>query len=69
MPSNYTIVSEKPKCDVCGHPQAEYDGKTKIGLWAYMCEICFERFGVGLGIGKGQKLLLRRQNENPNAQD
>ena len=66
--SKEVFVDVFPKCDFCGI-LAEYDGKTKIGLWAYMCEICFKRFGVGLGTGKGQKLTVREQNENSNAQD
>jgi len=43
------------KCQFCGN-EAKYDGRTKYGPWAYMCENCFETRGVGLGLGKGQKL-------------
>ena len=39
-------------------PFAEYDGRTISGPWAYMCEECFVRFGVGLGTGKGQRLVI-----------
>lgn len=35
--------------------RAQYDAKTKLGVWAYMCENCFKIHGVGLGLGKGQK--------------
>lgn len=31
------------------------DGATKFGPWGIMCIPCFERFGLGLGTGKGQK--------------
>lgn len=47
-----------PKCDFCGS-NAVYDGKTNRGPWAYMCESCFTEYGVGLGLGKGQKLVIR----------
>jgi hypothetical protein len=30
----------KPICDFCGKP-AEYDSKTDIGPWAYVCIECF----------------------------
>jgi len=36
---------------------AVVDGKTKDGPWAYMCEEHFRDFGVGLGLGKGQRLV------------
>ena len=42
-------------CDFCGKP-AEYDARTKMGPWANMCETCYKKQGVGLGLGKGQKL-------------
>lgn len=51
------------KCDVhkfvWGDPNVEavYDGKTKEGPWAFMCEKCFKEHGVGLGTGRGQKLV------------
>jgi hypothetical protein len=43
------------KCDFCSKG-AFYDGKTQMGPWAYMCKICFIKYGVGLGLGKGQEL-------------
>jgi hypothetical protein len=49
-------VYEILPCDFCGKP-AKYDGKTKMGPWADMCETCFRKYGVGLGTGKGQKLI------------
>jgi len=51
-------VERLPKCDFCGKI-ARYDGRTKHGgHWAYMCESCFAIHGVGLGLGKGQELIL-----------
>lgn len=40
---------------------AAYDGKTNqagLGVWAFMCEEHFETYGVGLGTGLGQRLVL-----------
>lgn len=51
-------VASPPPCDFCGSEEALYDGKTKHGPWAYMCQKHFDRFGVGLGMGKGQRLIL-----------
>ena len=56
-----TFVSKFPRCDFCGQ-EAHYDAKTKSGPWAYMCEQCFKTQGVGLGLGMGQKLMLRGAN-------
>jgi hypothetical protein len=58
-------VAKIPDCDLAGRGGAHdepipavYDGATKMGPWAYMCSDCFRNFGVGLGIGRGQKLIL-----------
>lgn len=50
-------VVELPKCDFCDN-KAAYDGKTTIGPWGYMCEEDFKWHGVGLGTGRGQRLVL-----------
>lgn len=50
-------VSRIPECDFCDAP-AKYDGKTKYGPWANMCGTCFVRHGIGLGLGRGQELVL-----------
>ena len=58
-------VASLPDCDIhnyeLGQPgvKAAYDGKTKMGPWANMCEDCFKIHGVGLGTGKGQRLILK----------
>ena len=58
-------VSELPQCDFCKqnplvlYQEAHYDGKTWMGPWANMCREHFKKFGVGLGLGKGQELMLR----------
>lgn len=56
-----TTVATLPHCDFCGGGEALYDGRTIHGRWAYMCERHFDSFGIGLGTGKGQRLLLRRE--------
>lgn len=57
-------VRELPKCDFCfreGKDKlASVDGATNTpnGRWANMCEYHFNRFGVGLGMGKGQRMIV-----------
>lgn len=69
-----TKVTELPDCDICkivdhcaalagtitteALKKAAYDGKTTIGPWAYMCPYHFGLHGMGLGLGRGQKLVL-----------
>lgn len=53
------VVTEKKYCDFCKR-DASYDGKTIYRAWGYMCKTCFEKYGVGLGLGKGQKLVLKK---------
>jgi hypothetical protein len=52
---NTTTLREKVKCDFCGLT-ANYDGKTILGPWSYMCKRCFINEGMGLGIGRGQEI-------------
>jgi hypothetical protein len=56
-------VAEIPNCDLCPKGKelpAEYDGRTAMGPWAFMCGGCWSRYGVGqLGTGYGQRLILR----------
>lgn len=57
-------VPEIPDCDfhkLNGEPgtPAAYDGETKRGPWAFMCSPCFREHGVGLGLGRGQRLVLK----------
>lgn len=53
-------VRELPNCDLCGEP-AHYDGLTLYGMWGYMCQRHFTKIGIGLGIGKGQELIVVRK--------
>lgn len=47
---------ERYKCDICSTKAAVYDGKTKFGPWAFMCEGCFKNIGIAVGIGKGYRI-------------
>lgn len=51
-------------CDICKVRKlmiiATVDGKTKLGPWVYMCEDCFREFGVGIGLGRGQRLIYNK---------
>jgi hypothetical protein len=53
-----------PKCDVCQQNgmtvDAAYDAKTVFGPWANLCAKDFMSYGVGLGTGLGQKLVLAK---------
>ena len=40
------------------HRPAAIDGRTTMGPWAFMCIDDYDRYGVGLGMGKGQRLLI-----------
>lgn len=51
-------VDELPTCDYCAL-DASFDGKTKAGPWANMCDRHFSHHGVGLGTGIGQELIER----------
>jgi hypothetical protein len=59
--TDFAIVDTIPACDIpnCGE-KAAFDGKTVYGPWAYMCESHFADVGVGLGTGKGQRLVVRK---------
>ena len=51
-----SYLAKLPRCDFCS-AKAEYDGKTRDGPWAYMCEAHFRLRGIGLGVGRGQRLV------------
>jgi len=54
------MLQEKRKCDICGS-KAVYDAKTVFGPWAYLCEDHFNILGLGLGLGKGQRIVYIRR--------
>lgn len=60
--SNNTLVlmDRIPVCDIVPeHGDAYADAKTTQGSWGYLCRDCFDHMGVGLGLGRGQRLELR----------
>lgn len=44
------------KYQLCTVKFATIDGKTQMGPWASMCDLCHKAHGCGLGLGKGQRL-------------
>lgn len=61
-------LSYQPYCAFCaledrGAVKASYDGKTRLGGWAYMCEFHFRAYGVGLGTGRGQLVRVAERLE------
>lgn len=63
MANTTAVVAKLPKCDFCTNggvdTPAHFDGKTLFGPWAYMCSLHFAAYGVGLGLGVGQKLIVK----------
>lgn len=56
------FVEKKPLCDFdAKHGEADYDGATTMGPWAFMCLECWNKYGTGLGTGRGQKLELKER--------
>lgn len=58
-----SVVDKRPLCDICRKQEAQFDGKTRVGPWAYMCLACYKQHGVGLGTGLGQRLYLPNEVE------
>jgi hypothetical protein len=60
-----TIIAEPKLCDFCKMQntestiEAKVDGKTWMGQWANMCRVHFVDYGIGLGLGKGQLLIVQ----------
>jgi len=63
MDNTKVVMETIPFCDFCMFGirgtgvLAKYDGRTKSGSWAWMCEEHFKEHGVGLGEGNGQELV------------
>jgi hypothetical protein len=69
-----TYVSKLPDCDIHKIERntivpAIYDGKTKSGRWASMCESCMFTHGVGLGLGKGQRYIVGTRPDSTTSDD
>lgn len=52
----FWIGSAPQQCDIDQTPLVDefVDGATRTGPWANMCPECFKKFGIGLGVGRGQ---------------
>ena len=57
--SKEVTVEKLPPCDLCADGTAEYDFKTSVGPWGYGCKFCFKKYGGSLGLGKGQRLVVK----------
>lgn len=57
------IIREKTVCDICANEPAKIDGKTIVGPWAFMCEMCHRFYGIGTGDGKGQEIMIRTEQD------
>jgi hypothetical protein len=55
-------LTKLPQCNFCPGT-AHYDGATIMGPWAYMCDAHFADYGVGLGTGRGQELVVGEEPE------
>lgn len=56
------VVSQLPPCDLHPDRPAGYDFRTQAGFWMFGCERCFRLMGLGLGTGRGQKLIVRKES-------
>ena len=58
------IGSKPDKCDLCADTITDVfiDGKTVYGPWGILCPKCHKKFGMGLGLGRGQKYSREGQN-------
>ena len=65
--SEQVEVTKLPRCDFCGDKPvrrlAKYDARTLGGQWGNMCQEHFDQYGIGLGTGKGQRLILATTEE------
>lgn len=56
--STQITLDKLPQCNFCPNT-AHYDGATLMGPWAYMCDDHYACYGIGLGTGRGQELVLQ----------
>ena len=59
MSDNEVELLDVISCDFCDKV-ARYDARMNMGSWAYMCEKHFDEHGIGLGLGKGQKITYKK---------
>lgn len=66
LPHTEVRLAALPECQIhLDGTLAAYDGKTKGGPWAFMCQECFDVHGTGLGLGVGQRLVLIESEPAP----
>ncbi len=59
------LVDKLPNCDMSGCDEpAEYDARARNG-WGNFCQAHFDLLGCRLGLGKGQKLVVRGSAKQP----
>lgn len=65
MAGNGTIayVAVIPNCDIDQkHGKAFADAKLRSGPWGYVCLGCFIAQGCSLGLGRGQELVVQKED-------
>jgi len=63
------FVGPLPMCDVCGKRKCVYDAKTRLGPWAFLCEECYKVYGIGLGVGRGQRLISTEEEDDGHSRE
>jgi hypothetical protein len=73
MSDTSVVVSKIPPCDVCKQggvtAPAYADAALTLGSWGYVCVEHFNQYGKGLGLGRGQRLLLEDESERVLSED
>lgn len=59
MAAKEVTVAKLPSCNIHEGRLAGYDFRTRQGMWMYGCEECYRAYGRGLGVGLGQRLVLK----------
>lgn len=60
MSEGTSVSKPDATCDFCDEDhrrKAVVDGKTIFGPWANMCLVHFSLYGIGLGTGRGQRIV------------
>lgn len=66
---NIAVVGSLPTCNFCPTESATpaiVDGSTRGGPWAFMCLSHYLTHGIGLGLGRGQMLVVEGDVQNLN---
>lgn len=67
-PHEAVMVPKFPTCDICTYVEkreparpAQYDCATHMGSWANICAAHYHAYAKGLGLGRGQRMILIRE--------